>query len=93
MQNLVWRAITPHDRSALKDLNNDCFPLRYEESFYDSACGPHANTRSIAAFEDNVMVAAIVLRCAPASEFDDSVVSTWGWDDPVSESQFCVIFW
>jgi hypothetical protein len=93
MQNLVWRAITPHDRSALKDLNNDCFPLRYEESFYDSACGPHANTRSIAAFEDNVMVAAIVLRCAPASKFDDSVVSTWGWDDPVSESQFCVIFW
>ncbi len=84
----LWRAISPSDRSALTELNNACFPLRYEDEFYDSVCGTKPGVISIAAFEGEQMLAAIVLRCAPASEFEDSVVSTWvswgSWEDPVS---------
>jgi hypothetical protein len=85
----VWRAIGLRDRAALQDLNNSCFPLRYEEEFYDSACGEKPGVLSVAAFEHGAMVAAIVVRFGPASNFEDSVVSTWNswssWDDPVSE--------
>ena len=85
----VWRAIGLRDRVALQDLNNACFPLRYEEEFYDSACGENPGVLSVAAFEHGAMVAAIVVRFGPASNFEDSVVSAWNswssWDDPVSE--------
>jgi hypothetical protein len=61
--------------------------LRYEDDFYDSVCGDRPGVISMAAFEGEDMVAAMVLRCAPASNFEDSVVSTWrlwsSWDDPV----------
>ena len=82
---ILWRAVGPADRPALQLLNNDCFPLRYEESFYDSACNNEAHVYTLAAFDDGPMVAAIVLRVGPASRFEDAVVSTWrSWDDPVS---------
>ena len=84
----IWRPVSPSDRCALVALNNACFPLSYEDEFYDSVCGAAAGTFSQAAFVGETMVAAIVLRCAAASNFEDSVVSTWGawgsWDDPVS---------
>ncbi len=88
----IWRPVCSSDRSALVALNNQCFPLRYEEEFYDSACGGAPGTFSHAAFVDGSMVAAIVLRAAAASNFEDSVVSSWGgggwggWGgvDPVS---------
>ncbi len=91
----VWRAISPQDRGALADLNNACFPLRYEDEFYDSVCGNKPGVISLAAFDGGDMVAAIVLRCAPASRFEDAVVSTWmtwnSWNDPVSN--FFCSFW
>ena len=92
---LLWRAIGSRDRCALADLNNDCFPLRYEDDFYDSVCGNRPGVISMAAFEGGDMVAAIVLRCAPASNFEDDVVSTWrswsSWDDPVNTRAYAVV--
>jgi hypothetical protein len=90
-----WRAIAPDDRVALQRLNDECFPLHYEESFYDLACNGKPGHISLAAFESGVMIAAIVLRYAPSADFEDCVVSRWftwtsSWNDPVSKRSSAV---